>query len=75
LHGPLVKLPEVLGGVENAVAEIAAQPFHILNDPFDVLGLFFRRIGIVETQVALAAKFLGVQPSNLSRLMSTLRLR
>ena len=57
--GPIVELLEVVGCVEEPVAEIAAQPFHILDDRIDVLCLFLRGIGVVEAQVALAAELLG----------------
>ena len=52
LNGPLVQLIEIVGGVEQAVFPIEAQPAHVLHDGVDVLGLFFGRIGVVEAQVA-----------------------
>ena len=56
LDGPIVKLVEVIGRVEEAVVPIEAQPADVLHDGIDVLGFFLRRIGVVETQIALAAE-------------------
>ena len=56
LHGPLVELVEIVGGVEEPVFPIAAEPVHVFDDRIDVLGLFLGRIGVVEAQVALAAE-------------------
>ena len=38
---------------------LKAEPFDIRLNRFDVLGLFFRRVGIVEKQIAHAAVFFG----------------
>jgi len=59
LHGPLIKLSKIFRRVIDTVSEIAAQPFDVFDNPFDVLGLFLRRIGIVEAQVALSAELFG----------------
>ena len=56
LDGPIVQLLEVVGRIDGLVAEIAAQPFHILDDRVNVLRLFLRRVRVVEAQVALPAK-------------------
>jgi hypothetical protein len=45
----LIELLEIIGRVEDAVAEIATEPFHILNDRLDVLDFFLRGIRVVET--------------------------
>ena len=37
LDGPLVELVEVVGGVEEAVVPVEAQPAHVLHDRIDVL--------------------------------------
>ena len=57
LHRPLVELVEIVGGVEEAVFPVEAQPAHVFHDGIDVLGLFLARIGVVEAQIALAAEF------------------
>ena len=59
LNGPLIELVEIVGRVEKPVAPIAAEPADILDDRVDVLGFFFRRIGVVEAQVAFAAELRG----------------
>src|SRR5205814_1516612 len=58
--GPIVKLLEVVRRIEETVP-LEAQPLHVFHDRFNVLGFFFRWIGVVKTQVALTAK-LGGQP-------------
>ena len=55
LDRPIVKLLEVVGGVEQPVFPIEAQPADVVHDRIDVLLLFLGRIGVVEAQVALAA--------------------
>ena len=59
LHGPVVELVEVVGGVEEAVVPVEAEPAHVLLDGVDVLDLFLARVGVVEAQVALAAELRG----------------
>ena len=59
VHGPIVELLEVIRCVEEPVAEFAAQPFHILDDRFDVLLLLLGGIGVVEAEVALPRELLG----------------
>ena len=56
LHGPLVELVEVVGGVEEAVFPLEAEPADVLHDGIDVLRLFLLGIGVVEAQVGLAAE-------------------
>ncbi len=56
LHRPLVQLVEVIGGVEQAVFPIEAQPADVVHDGIDVLGLFLLGVGVVEAQVGLAAE-------------------
>jgi len=58
LHGPLVELLEIVGGVEQAVP-LEAQPAHVIHDGIDVLLFLLGRVGVVEAQVALAAVFSG----------------
>ena len=40
LHGPFVQLAEIVGGVEEAVFPVEAQPADVVHDGIDVLGLF-----------------------------------
>jgi hypothetical protein len=65
-----VELIEVVGGVEQAGVPIAAQPARVLDDRFDVLGLFLARIGVIEAQVARAAAAARSDCSNPSWLNS-----
>ncbi len=59
VNGPLVKLLEVVGGVEEAVFPVRAQPAHVGDDGVYVFLLFFGGVGVVEAQVELAAVLLG----------------
>ena len=59
LHGPLVELVEVVGGVEQPVLPVEAQPADVLDDRVDVFGLLLARVGVVEAQVAQAAELRG----------------
>src|SRR5690606_2524025 len=58
VNGPLVQLLEVIGSVM-LLGPLKAQPAHILPDGIDVLLIFLGRVGVIETQVALAAELLG----------------
>src|SRR6185503_13783931 len=58
LNGPLVELREVIGSVIETVP-LESEPANIIHDGFDVFSLFLRRIGVVESQIALAAKLCG----------------
>ncbi len=55
LHGPLVELFEVVGGIEQPIFPVEPEPAHILLDRLDVLVLFLGRIRVVEAQIAQAA--------------------
>ena len=59
LDGPVVELLEVVGGVEEPVVPVEAEPAHVFDDGVDVLLLFLLGVGVVEAQVALAAEFRG----------------
>ena len=59
LNGPIVELVEIIGGVEEPVVPIAAQPADVFDDGVDVLGFFLGRIGVVEAQIAFAAELRG----------------
>ena len=56
LDGPLVELVEIIGGVEEAVFPVEAEPADVVHDGIDVLLLFLVGIGVVEAQVGLAAE-------------------
>src|SRR5579872_3163071 len=68
LDGPFIELLEIIGGIEDAVLEIAAEPADVLDDGIDVLGFFFFRIRIVETEVAFASEFRGEAEIEVDRL-------
>src|SRR2546430_5040392 len=55
LNRPVIQLLEVIRGIAETVP-LEAQPLHVLHDGVNVFCFFFRRISIVETQIALAAK-------------------
>ena len=58
LHGPFIKLAEIIGCVKHPVFPIAAQPARVFDDGIDVLGFFLGRVGVVEAKIAFAAEFL-----------------
>ena len=55
IYRPPVKLIKVIRGVAK-VGPFESEPPDIFHDGFDVLGLLFRRIRVVETKVALSAE-------------------
>ena len=55
MHRPLIELIEVVGRIEETIP-VEAEPLHVLHDRVDVLGLFLRRIRIVEAQIGPATK-------------------
>ncbi len=56
---PFVELGEVIGGVVFVLAPLETQPADVLFDRVDVLLFLFGGVGIIETQVILAAEFFG----------------
>ena len=60
LDRPLIELVKIIGGVEQPVAPISAQPARVFDDGVDVLGFFFGGVGVIEAQIAFAAE-LGSQ--------------
>ena len=58
LHRPLVKLIEVVGRKMLAVP-LKAQPLYIVTDRVNVFGVFFFRVRVVETKIALAIELFG----------------
>jgi hypothetical protein len=59
LDGPAVELLEVVGGEEEPVFPVGAEPAHILDDGVDILLLLFEGVGVVKAQVELATVILG----------------
>ena len=56
--GPRIELLEIVRGVIEVLAPIKPQPAHIRFDGVDVFLLFLGGIGVVEAQMAAAAKLL-----------------
>ena len=56
---PLVELAEIIGGVEDAVFPVEAEPADVVHDGVDVFLLFLFGIGVVEAEVGFAAEFRG----------------
>src|SRR3990167_2834469 len=54
-----MQLVEVVGGVTLLAGPLEAQPLYVALDRVDVFLVFLGRVGVVEAQVALAAKLLG----------------
>ena len=59
LFGPAVKLIEIVGRVFDIPVPANAEPGNIRLDRIDKFLIFFRRVGIVETQIAMPAEFRG----------------
>ena len=59
LHGPVVELAEIIGGVEEAAFPIEAEPVDVVDDGIDVFRLFLAGVGVVEAQVGFAAELRG----------------
>ena len=57
--GPAVELLEIIRGVVEVPAPIEAEPAHVALDRVDVFLLLPGRVGVVEAQVAAAAKLLA----------------
>ena len=59
LHGVVVHLLKVVGGVVEPVAPVVAQPVDVLLDGLHVLHVLLGGVGVVHAQVAQAAVLLG----------------
>ncbi len=57
LHGILVHLLKVVGGIEEAIPPVIAQPVDVLLDGLHVLHIFLGGIGVVHAEVAQATVF------------------
>ncbi len=56
--GPLVELFEIVGRMIEMCSPVEAEPAHVALDGVDIFLLLFRRIGVVEAQMAAATEFL-----------------
>ena len=68
LLGVLVALVKVVAAVEDAAVGVGTQPVQILDDAVDVLLAFAGGVGVVQTQVELAAVLVGNGPVDVDRL-------
>ena len=66
-----MQLIEIVRGEAHFTGPFKAKPFNILLDRIDVLLLFFGGIGIVKTQMAIAAKLAGQTKVQANRLCMT----
>ena len=57
VFGPLVKLVEIIGGVELLVP-LEAQPLDVFLDGIHIFGVFLGGVGVIVAEVGLAAVFL-----------------
>ena len=57
--GPVVELLEIIRRVVKMRAPIEAEPAHVALDGIDIFLLLPGRVGVVETQITVAAEFLG----------------
>ena len=62
LFGVLVALVKVIAAVENAAIGVGTQPVQVLDDAVDVLLALAGGVGVVQTQVELAAVLVGNGP-------------
>ena len=58
LHGPVVELAEVVGGVENGVL-FEAEPVDVVDDGIDVFLFFLFGVGVVEAEIGFAVELGG----------------
>src|SRR5687768_6424516 len=65
---PLIELLEIVRRVIQVLAPLEAEPSDVALDLVDVLLRLFYRIGVVEPQVAVAAKLLGDAEIDANRL-------
>ena len=57
-YGEIPQLLKIVRGMIN-IAPLESKPLDVFFDGFNVFGVFLLRIGVVQTQVAHTAKFLG----------------
>ena len=58
LFGPAIEPLEIVGRVIEVLAPVEAEPAHVRLDRVDIFLLFLGRVGVVEAQIAVAAKLL-----------------
>ena len=51
----LIHLVKIIGGKKQAILKISAKPFHVCHDRLNELGLFFRWVCIIKTEIELSA--------------------
>ena len=57
LNGVIIKPVKIIGGEIKPVLPVKTQPAYVVLDGLNILHIFLFRIGVIETQVALAAEF------------------
>ena len=70
LDGPEVELVEIIAGIKD-IGPLEPQPAYVLLDGVYIFGVFLHGIGVVETQVGLAAILLGKAKIETDRLGMT----
>jgi len=58
-YSPIIHLLKIIGSEIETVFPVPSQPADVFNDGIDIFLVFLGGIGVVKTQVAFAAKFLG----------------
>ena len=58
LDSPIMQLAEVVRSVALFTRPLKTEPLNIALDRIDVFLVFFRRVGVIETEIALATKLL-----------------
>src|SRR5262245_23326828 len=56
---PFIKLVEIVGGEEEAIFPVCAEPANVGDDGVNIFLFFFGGVGVVEAQVAFATVGLG----------------
>ena len=59
LLSPLIDLFEVVRCIEQTIFPVKTEPSNVVHDRIDVLHLFFFRVGVIKSQVALSAVLFG----------------
>ncbi len=58
-YGKIIKLREIVACIIFTVTPVETKPMDIIANGIDIFCILFRRIGVVKTQVACAAKLFG----------------
>ena len=59
LHGAIMHLPEIIGGLIVILAPVKAQPVDVFLDGVDVFEILLCRVGVIHAQVTFALEFEG----------------